>query len=113
MTDLTFAAMLQLANAARAEVDAERAKLATAFTAMAEEAGLTVVRTDPFEEAVVHPGTLGVLRRMVEPGNDRSPTVWGGQIGRLDVPTVPVLTDTTVPPSELHLRPTQPTGAAS
>lgn len=105
MTDLTFAAMMELATAARAEVDAERAKLADAFTAMAEAAGLTVVRTDPFEEAVVHPGTLGVVRRMVEPGDDRSRTVWGGQVGRLDVPTVPVLTDTAVPPGEIHLRP--------
>lgn len=101
MTDLTFAAMLQLAAAARAEVDAKRAKLATAFTAMAEEAGLTVVRTDPFEEAVVHPGTLGVLRRMVEP--EVGHQSWGGQVGSLI--NVPVIADTTVPPGEIHLRP--------
>jgi hypothetical protein len=101
MADLTFAAMLQLANAARAEVDAERGKLATAFTTMAEEAGLTVVRTDPFEEAVVHPDTLGVLRRMVKPEIGHRP--WGGQVGRLI--NVPVIADTTVPPGEIHLRP--------
>lgn len=101
MTDLTFAAMLQLANAARAEVDAERSKLADAFTAMAEEAGLTVVRTDPFEEAVVHPGTLGVLRRMVKP--EVGHQSWGGQVG--SPINVPVIADTTVPPGEIHLRP--------
>jgi hypothetical protein len=101
VSDLTFAAMLQLANAARAEVDAERARLATAFAAMAEEAGLTVVRTDPFEEAVVHPGTLGVLRRMVEP--EVGTRSWGGQVGSLI--NVPVIADTAVPPCEIHLRP--------
>lgn len=105
MSDRTFAEMMELAAVARSNAEAERTKLADAFTAMAEAAGLTVVRADPFEEAVVHPGTLVVLRRMGEPGDDRSHTAWGGQIGRLDVPTVPVITDTTVPPGEIHLRP--------
>lgn len=98
----TWAAMIELAERARAEFLAERLRLEHAITTAIEGAGLTIVRTDPVEQVAAHPASVHRLRTEVFQRGAPSGLL-PGQIGRLaDLPVVP---DGTLPPGEVHLRP--------
>jgi hypothetical protein len=106
----TWAAIAELAERAQAGHLVEQQRLEQVITARIEAAGLTVVRTDPVEEAAAHPAAIHRLR--TEVFRHALPTNVGGQIGQITgLPCVP---DESLPPGEIHLRPhPRPAGGLS
>jgi hypothetical protein len=105
-----MAAMLELAERARAAFLAEQLRLEHAIVIAIEGAGLTVVRTEPVQQvaansAAVHRMRTEIFQQSVFPRSL-------GQIGSLT--DLPVVVDEALPPGEVHLRPhPRPAGEAS
>jgi len=68
---------------------------------------LRILRADPVEEIAAHPGTVSIVRRLLLQARTTTAAapVTSAVLGRL-WPGAPLVGDGTLPPDEIHLRPT-------
>jgi hypothetical protein len=105
-----MAAMLELADRARAEFLAEQLRLEHAIVTAIQGAGLTIVRTEPVQQVAANPAAVHRMRTEIFQQSAFPRAL--GQIGSLT--DLPVVIDESLPPGEVHLRPhPRPGGEAS
>jgi hypothetical protein len=96
-----MAAMLELAERARAESLAEQLRLEHAIVSAIEGAGLTIVRTEPVQQVAANPAAVHRMRTEIFQQSVFPRAL--GQIGSLT--DLPVIADEALPVGEVHLRP--------
>ncbi|MFE2911275.1 hypothetical protein [Kitasatospora indigofera] len=86
---------------ARNEAAQREAKISAALTAN----GFTVIRTEPVEEAAAEPDTVARLRAEFAVRPETQPAHNWGALSSSYGTSLSVITDASVPPGEIHLRP--------
>lgn len=103
----TIAAVIELAERARAAHQSEQQHVESSIRVTAWVAGLTVHRTEPVEQIAGAPAVLDRLTAAItELARETAPTRAAGLVSWLtSLPSLPLVPDEELPPGVIHLRP--------